>query len=60
MTWLKSMALNFQDCEVQNLGECKEYIADDRYATPEYFEYLKNMTAEEFAQHIEGLKNQED
>ena len=36
-----------------------EYIADDRFANPEYFEWLKNMAKEEFAQHIENLKNQE-
>lgn len=36
-----------------------EYIADDRFANPEYFEWLKNMSKEEFAQHIENLKNQE-
>lgn len=35
-----------------------EYIADDRTANPEYFEWLKNMTEEEFAQHIENLKKQ--
>lgn len=37
-----------------------DYIADDRLATPEYFEYLKGMTDEEFAQHIEKLKNQDE
>ena len=38
----------------------EEFVADDRYATPEYFEMLSKMTEEEFAQHIEKLKNQED
>ena len=37
-----------------------EYIADDRLATPEYFEKLKSMTDEEFVQHIEELKKCED
>lgn len=36
-----------------------EYIADDRTANPEYFEWLKSMTEEEFAQRIEKLKSQE-
>ncbi len=36
-----------------------EYIADDRLATPEYFEKLKNMTDREFSQHINNLKEQE-
>jgi aminoglycoside 6'-N-acetyltransferase I len=40
------------------LGQ-NEYIADDRFANPEYFEWLKNMAKEKFAQHIENLKNQE-
>ena len=38
----------------------EEYIADDRLANPEYFAMLQNMTEEEFAQHIENLKKQED
>lgn len=42
------------------MGVHDAYIADDRRATPEYFEMLKNMTEEEFAQHIENLKKQED
>lgn len=42
------------------LRKRNEYIADDRLATPEYFEQLKNMSEEEFAQHIEELKKQED
>lgn len=42
------------------MGVRDEYIADDRRATPEYFEMLQNMTEEEFAQHIEKLKKQED
>ena len=37
-----------------------EYIADDRLATPEYFEMLKNMTEEELALHIKELDNQEN
>ena len=37
-----------------------EYIADDRLATPEYFEKLKSMTDEEFAQYVEELKKCED
>lgn len=36
-----------------------EYIADDRLATPEYFEMLKSMTEEELARHIKELNNQE-
>ena len=38
----------------------EEYIADDRCATPEYFEMLKNMTEEELAQYIKKLKEQEE
>jgi len=41
-----------------DLKDHGDYIADDRLATPEYFEYLKGMTDEEFARHIERLKNQ--
>ena len=33
-----------------------DYIADDRTVTPEYFEKLKNMTEEEFRNHIEEMK----
>ena len=42
------------------MSKSDEYIADDRRATPEYFKMLQNMTEEEFAQHIERLKQQED
>ena len=42
------------------MSERNEYIADDRFATPEYFEWLKSMTEEELAEHIEGLKKQEE
>ena len=41
------------------MGANSEYIADDRFATPEYFEWLKSMTEEEFAEHIERLKKQD-
>lgn len=36
------------------------YIADDRQATPEYFEMLKNMTEEEFTRHIQEIKEKEE
>lgn len=36
-----------------------EYIADDRLVTPEYLEHIRNMTDEEFAEHIKKLKEQE-
>ena len=36
-----------------------EYIADESFPTPEYLERLRNMTDEEFAQHIEELKKQD-
>ena len=38
----------------------QEYIADDRLATPEHYEMLKNMTEEELAQYIEMLKKQDE
>ena len=59
-TWPKSMVSNLRNCEVLDLGRYEEYIADDRRATPEYFEMLKNMTDDELAQHIEKLKKQGD
>lgn len=36
-----------------------EYIADESFPTPEYLERVRNMTDEEFAEHIEKLKAQE-
>lgn len=42
------------------MGEHGEYIADETFPTPEYLEQLRNMTDDEFAQHIEELKKQED
>ena len=41
------------------MKEFAEYIADDRTATPEYLKDIRNMTDEEFKQHIEQLKGQE-
>lgn len=42
------------------MAERNEYITDDRFSTPEYLERIRNMTEEEFKQHIKELKEQED
>lgn len=42
------------------MGKYSEYIADESFPTPEYLEQIRNMTDEEFAQHIEKLRKQED
>jgi hypothetical protein len=36
-----------------------EWIADDSLATPEYFQWLRDMSDDEFLQHIEALKKHE-
>lgn len=36
-----------------------DYIADDRFSTPEYLERIRNMTDEEFAQHIRDIERKE-
>ena len=41
------------------MGEHGEYIADESFPTSEYLEQLRNMTDDEFAQHVEELKKQE-
>ena len=43
----------------QDLSECDEYIADDSVFTAEDFEWLKNMTDEDFVKYIEELKKQQ-
>lgn len=40
------------------MDDQKEYIADDRFSTQEYLDRLRNMTPEEFEQHIKQLKEQ--
>ena len=44
---------------VKSQDERNEYIADERYPTPEYLEWIRNMTPEEFERHIEKLKEEE-
>ena len=44
----------------QDLNECDEYIANDSVFTAEDFEWLRNMTDEEFVKHIGELKNQQN
>lgn len=36
-----------------------EYVVDDRCATPEYLDRIRNMTPEEFERHIKKLKEEE-
>lgn len=44
---------------VKSQDERNEYIADERYPTPEYLEWIRNMTPEEIERHIEKLKEEE-
>lgn len=43
-----------------NLEDRDKYIADDRFSTDEYLDRLRNMTPEEFEQHIKKLQEQQN
>ena len=40
------------------MKDYEKFIADDRFSTPEYLDRLRNMTPEEFEQHIKKLKEE--